>query len=85
MPETVDRVTKELAGIAAAVAGHCQPCFAYHFKEALALGAAMEAIEAIVEMGQAVRAAGDRHMDEFVSRHMQESAPSASGGEPRGG
>ena len=30
----MDAKTKELVGIAAAVAGHCQKCFAYHYNEA---------------------------------------------------
>jgi len=29
----MDAKTNELAGIAAAVAGHCQRCFSYHYRE----------------------------------------------------
>jgi AhpD family alkylhydroperoxidase len=70
MAEALDSLTKELVGIAAAVAGHCQPCFAYHYKEALAAGASLDAIQASVELARAVRSAGDRQMDELVSRRM---------------
>ncbi len=81
MSEALDPKTKELVGIAAAVAGHCQPCFAYHYKEALNLGVPMEAIQASVELARAVRAAGDRHMDEFVMRRLAEGRlPTALGG-----
>ncbi len=66
----LDPATKELVGLAAAVAGHCQPCFAYHLREAVALGVSVEAIQAAVELARAVRGAGDRHMDEFVVRRM---------------
>lgn len=68
--EILEIVTKELIGIAAAIAGHCQPCFAYHYKEALSLGASNEAIQAAIELARAVRASGDRHMDEFAAHRM---------------
>jgi len=85
--EALDPLTKELAAIAAAVAGHCQPCFTYHHKQALAVGASPEAIQAVIELARAVRSAGDRHMDEFISRRMPEealktSAPGAAGEQP---
>lgn len=73
MSDTIDPKTKELVGIAAAVAGHCQPCFAYHYKEALALGVSLEAIQSAVELARAVRGSGDRHMDEFVTRRMADA------------
>lgn len=79
MAEALDPLTKELIGIGAAIAGHCQPCFAVHYKEALRLGASVEAIEAAIELARAVRAAGDRHMDDFASRRMvNASVPGAS-------
>ena len=81
MVEALDPKTKELAGIAAAVAGHCQPCFAYHYKEALSLGVPVEAIRAAVELARAVRSAGDRHMDEFVTRWMSEAVVAAERGQ----
>lgn len=70
MADVLDPKTKELVGVAAAVAGHCQPCFEYHFKVALSSGATVEEIQAAVELARAVRSAGDRHMDEFAMRRM---------------
>ncbi len=70
MAEALDPKTKELVGIAAAVAGHCQPCFAYHYKEATRLGVSEEVIRAAVDLARSVRQAGDKHMDEFAARHM---------------
>lgn len=58
----------ELAAIAASVAGHCQPCFAHHHKEALALGVSIEAIQEIIGLARQIRAAGDRHHDDFIAR-----------------
>lgn len=84
MPEVLDLKTKELIGIAAAVAGHCQPCFAYHYREALHAGVSTEAIQAAVELARAVRGAGDRHMDEFVARRMSDAVVSAAKEESSG-
>jgi AhpD family alkylhydroperoxidase len=82
MAEVLDLKTKELVGIAAAVAGHCQPCFTYHLGEARAAGATLEEIGAAVEMARAVRSAGNRQMDEFVARRM---AGAVSGGSSKEG
>ncbi len=79
MAESLRAKTWELVGIAAAVAGHCQPCFAYHYKEALNCGATPEEIQEAVEMARAVRGVGDRHMDEFVARRIAADLAAASG------
>lgn len=80
MAEALDPKTKELVGIAAAVAGHCQPCFTYHYKEARNSGATMEEIQEAVELARAVRSAGDRHMDELVTRRISEAIVAQKGG-----
>lgn len=69
----MDEKTRELAAIAAAVAGKCQPCFAYHFKQAKELGIPGEQIQAIIQLAKDIRASGDKHMDEFAERRMKES------------
>jgi len=81
MAEALDPRTAELVGIGAAVAGHCQPCFDYHYRKALELGVRDEEIRATVVLARSVRAAGDRHMDDHVARGMaDETIPPASGG-----
>ena len=60
--------TKELVGIAAAVAGHCQKCFDYHLGEAGKLGVTKEDVAEAIELAQAIRQAGAKSMDEFVTR-----------------
>lgn len=62
----MDANTKELVGIAAAVAGHCQKCFSYHYKEAMRLKVDQKDIEETIKLAQAIRLAGNRGMDEFV-------------------
>lgn len=87
MNETLDAWTKELVAIAAAVAGKCQPCFAYHFKQARELGIGMDLIREAVRMAKEIRASGDKHMDGFADRRMagseeaecEQEAPSTRG------
>lgn len=70
MPDTLDPRTTELVGIAAAIAGHCQPCFDYHYQKAKEVGVGDEEIRAAAALARRVRAAGGRHMDERVARGL---------------
>jgi len=63
--------TKEFIGIAAAVAGLCQPCFDYHFGEAQKLGIPLEQIRATVRLAQSVRQAGKANMDKYVQAKLE--------------
>ena len=69
----MNAATKELVAIAASVAGKCQPCFAYHYKQAKEQGIGGDLIQEAVELAKDIRASGDKHMDEFVERRMKES------------
>ena len=62
----MDQNTKELIGIAAAIAGHCQKCFSYHYNEAKKLGIAEKDIYEAIEFAKAIRQAGDKSTDEFA-------------------
>jgi len=62
----MDLKTKELVGIAAAVAGHCRKCFSYHHAEATKLGVSVSNIQEAVELAQAIRQAGVKDIDEYV-------------------
>jgi len=64
----MDVKTKELVGIAAAVAGHCQKCFSYHYNEAKKLDINAGEINETVDFAKAIRSAGNQGMDEFVQR-----------------
>ena len=68
----MDLKTKELAGIAAAVAGHCQKCFSYHYNEAKRLAIEEGDIKEAIELAMAIRGAGDTSMDEFVDRMLKQ-------------
>jgi AhpD family alkylhydroperoxidase len=72
----MDQKTKELIGIGAAVAGHCQKCFSYHYNEAKRIGIDQKNIEEVVEFAKAIRAAGNQGMDEFVKRAVVQKGES---------
>ena len=69
----MNAATKELVAIAAAVAGKCQPCFAYHYKQAKEQGIGEDLIREAMQLARDIRASGDKHMDEFAERRMEES------------
>ncbi len=75
MHDPLDPTSRELIGIAAAVAGHCQPCFAYHYGKAVELGVPAEAIRAAMHLAKAIRASGDQQMDEFATRRTAPGGP----------
>jgi AhpD family alkylhydroperoxidase len=67
----MDEKTMELVGIAASIAGHCRPCFLYHFKQAKKLGVTMDDITVVVDFANRISAAGDKGMFEFVSKQLK--------------
>lgn len=70
--DILDPKTKEFIGIAAAVAGHCQPCFDYHFIEARKLGTTLEEIKATIKIAQAVKQAGNSNMDKYIQAKLED-------------
>ena len=73
----IEPKTKELAGLAAAIAGKCGPCFTYHYDEAVRLGIPENVILEVIEFAKDVRAAGDRHMDESAEKKMRRRSKNA--------
>lgn len=69
--EILDPRTKELVGIAAAVAGLCHHCFDYHFAEAQKLGITLEEIRATVRFAQAIRQSGKGNMDKLIQARLE--------------
>lgn len=67
----LDSKSKEFIGIASAVAGHCQPCFDYHFAEAKKLGITFEEIKATIEVAQKVRQVGNSNMDKYIQTKLE--------------
>jgi AhpD family alkylhydroperoxidase len=69
--EILDPKSREFIGIAAAVAGLCQPCFDYHFTEAQKLGITLEEIRATVRLAQTIRQAGKGNMDKYIQAKLE--------------
>ena len=64
----MDKKTFELVGIAASVAGHCQPCLRYHMRAAKKLGIDKKDVRAAVALAKAISKAGDESMSELASK-----------------
>lgn len=62
----MDDRTLELVGIAASVAGHCQPCLKHHVNVAKKLGIEKKEIRAAVALAKAISKSGDESMAEYV-------------------
>lgn len=69
----MDARTKERISLAAAAAGKCQPCFAYHCRQAQELGIPADQIREAIQLARDIRASGDKHMDEFAERRLAAS------------
>ncbi len=66
----MDERTTELVGVAASVAGHCQPCLKYHMEAAKKLGIEKKDIRAAVALAKAISKSGDESMSEFAAISM---------------
>jgi AhpD family alkylhydroperoxidase len=51
----LDAKTIELAGIAASIAGGCQPCLSYHLKKAIEVGCNIEQVIETIELGKMIK------------------------------
>jgi len=62
----MDEKTLELVGIAASVAGHCQPCLKHHMNAAKKLGIEKKDVRAAVALAKAISKSGDESMSELA-------------------
>jgi AhpD family alkylhydroperoxidase len=67
----MDEKTRELIGVAASIAGHCRPCFLYHFKQAKALNITTKDLEETIEFAKSIGEAGNKGIYEWVQRQMK--------------
>lgn len=72
----MDERTKELACIAASVAGHCQPCFTYHLKKSRELRITEEDVSKVIELAINISKKGDSSMDEFAKNELDKDKDS---------
>lgn len=69
----MDERTIELVGIAASVAGHCQPCLRYHMSAAKKLGVEKKDIRAAVALAKAISKAGNETMADLAAKLLRGS------------
>ena len=67
----MDEKTRELIGVATSIAGHCRPCFLYHFKQAKALNIPTKDLEETIEFAKSISEAGNKGMYEWAQRQMK--------------
>ena len=67
----MDEKTMELVGIAASIAGHCRPCFHYHYGKARELGISAEDMDQAIDLAMRISASGDAKMLEFAQKEMK--------------
>jgi len=58
--------TREIAAIAASVAGHCQPCLKHHIEKARLLGVPEEDIQGAIRLAMVISGKGDERMQEYA-------------------
>lgn len=68
----MDTTTKEIAAIAASVAGHCQPCLRHHLAKARELEVSEEDINDVIRLAKVISENGDMRMQEFAEGLMNE-------------
>lgn len=51
----LDPKTKELAAVAAAIAGNCLPCLKYHFSEAKKNGCTDQELNEVIEIAKMIK------------------------------
>jgi AhpD family alkylhydroperoxidase len=76
----MDPRTKELAAIAASVAGRCQPCFRHHLEKALELDISEGEIKEVITLAERVGGAGGQRMSDFVEITMKETMEEKTNG-----
>ena len=64
----MDKKTLELIGVAASVAGHCQPCLKYHMQAPKNLGIEKKDLRGAVALAKAISKSGDDSMSELAGR-----------------
>jgi len=84
----LDARMTELVAIGASVAGHCQPCLAYHVAKAKELGTEDDLIQAAISVGHMVENGAMSAMREFAKSAVGTSTqgmPACCAGTPSKG
>ena len=74
---------REIAAIAASMAGHCQPCLKYHLGRARQLGISRDDIREAIELAKIISENGDKRMMEFAELLIADGSEIQPGHETR--
>jgi len=80
----VTPAVRELVAIGAAIAANCEPCFRYHYAEALKLGVTREAMAEAVAVAQTVKDSPAQAMLDLADRYLNARPADDSEDEPAG-
>jgi AhpD family alkylhydroperoxidase len=71
---------QELVALGAAIGAGCEPCFKFHYDQALKLGVSRDAMRDAVRVGEAVRTASGKNMRSLSDRMLGHAVPEAATG-----
>jgi AhpD family alkylhydroperoxidase len=55
MSGELDIRSKEIASVAASIAGNCMPCLKYHLSQAIKIGISKEELKEIIEIAKGIK------------------------------
>ena len=76
----MNKETKELIAIGAAIASHCQPCLKYHYAKARELGIEQTDIKVAIDVGHQVERGAGKAMRDFRKSLLPDSDTAETSG-----
>jgi len=67
----IDKKTKELVAVGAAIAGNCLPCLTYHYKQCRELGIPADDIAEAIEMARMVKEVPIKKIYELANKLLE--------------
>jgi AhpD family alkylhydroperoxidase len=74
----IDELHQELIAVAAAYAGNCNACLAYHIKRSLEVGATADQVRHAIEIASKVKIVAWKQSDEIAERLITQTVIQAA-------
>lgn len=68
----LDPKIKEMAAVAASVAGNCLPCLKYHFSEAVTLGCTQQELSEVIVIANTIKHRPIEDINQLASKLLKE-------------
>jgi AhpD family alkylhydroperoxidase len=68
----LDPKVKEMAAVAASIAGNCVPCLKYHFSEAVRLGCTQQELSEIIAVANKIKQRPIEDISQFAGKLLKE-------------